>query len=163
MRLWEQTIVLPESWTCLTIRERVNFASSHKVERFPKLFHSPDKRLVRVHLEDGNAPQCRSRGTQKFLISNSACLNQYQKSIKFCLLTFSLKWNLLLENKTRESLNIQIIPNIDTEWPAKHIIWLFHAGAIHLYFMIIERRRVGQYNYKQSLQISHENKLDGGI
>lgn len=90
MRLWEQTIVLPESWTCLTIRERVNFASSHKVERFPKLFHSPDKRLVRVHLEDGNAPQCRSRSTQKSLISNSAWLNQYQK-IKILLVNFFIK------------------------------------------------------------------------
>lgn len=108
MRLWALTIVMVEPKTCCTIRYRLGFASGHELKSFLQVFFRfPDKRDVRAHLEDSNAPQCQFHGAQSVQFLIHVVLNQCEKKSlkKFGLLTFSLKWNLFYGEQRRWRLH----------------------------------------------------------
>lgn len=108
MRLWALTIVMVEPKTCCTIRYRLGFASGHELKSFLQVFFRfPDKRDVRAHLEDSNAPQCQFHGSQsvQFLIKLFSINAKKKVWIFFGLLTFSLKWNLFYGEQRRWRLH----------------------------------------------------------
>lgn len=99
MRLWALTIVMVEPKTCCTIRHRLGFASGHELKSFLQVFFRfPDKRDVRVHLEDSNAPQCQFHGAQSVQFLIQVVLNQCEKkSLKFFwLVNFLIKMEFIL-------------------------------------------------------------------